>query len=577
MARIRKVVIRNFRSIASLDWFPGPGVNCLIGAGDSGKTTVLDAIDYCLAARRNLAVSDTDFHGVDVTRSLSISLTLGDLSESLLNLDAYGEFLRGFDSLTGDVQDEPADTLETVMTLTLTIAADLEPVWRLHSERTREAEPRALPWKERINLTPARLGHHGNSNLSWTRTSVLNRVSEERANVGAELLTAARDARNGFGDRAGEQLRETLGIVTATAQTLGVPVGGSAKALLDAHAVSFTDGAISLHSEAGIPLKLLGTGSVRLLIAGLHRAAAAAAQLVLVDEVEHGLEPHRIMRLLDSLGAKDAAHPLQVFLTTHSPVVLRELSGAQLHVVRNAGAAHQVVPVGTADAVQSTMRRDPEAFLARTVLVCEGASEVGLIRGLDELWSAAGNPSLQASAVSYVDTGGGDADRAFHRGLPLLALGYRVGVVLDNDKVPDPQLVQRFAQLGGAVFSWRPGRALEDELFLSMPAAAVRQLLERAQSLVEDGIVNAHIITTSQGTAALDSVQAEGAFTGEYSPQTRTLLGQASRTRKGGWFKSITKMSGVARDIVGPNLDDGDPAFKAIVTSLFAWAHDARA
>lgn len=574
MARIRKIEIRNFRSIASLDWWPAPGVNCLIGAGDSGKTTILDAIDFCLAARRNLALSDTDFHGVDVTRPLSIALTVGDLSESLLNLDAYGEYLRGFNSLTGEVQDEPAETLETVLTVTLTIASDLEPVWRLHSERTQDADPRALPWKERINLTPARLGHHGSSNLSWTRTSVLNRLSEERANVGVELLTAARDARNGFGDRAGEQLRETLGIVTATARNLGVPVGESAKALLDAHTVSFSDGAISLHSETGIPLKLLGTGSVRLLIAGLHRAAAEAANIVLVDEVEHGLEPHRIMRLLDSLGAKDANHPLQVFLTTHSPVVLRELWGAQLHVVRNAGAAHQVIPVGTADAVQSTMRRDPEAFLARTVLVCEGASEVGLIRGLDEFWSAAGRPSLQASAVSYVDTGGGEADRAFQRGLPLLALGYRVGIVMDNDKEPDPQLVQRFIQAGGVTFRWRPGRALEDELFLCMPASAVAQLLERALSLVEDGMVNAHIGTISLGAANLQSVQAEAAA--GYSLPTRTVLGQASRTRKGGWFKSITKMSGVARDIVGPNLDLGEPEFRNFINSLFAWAHDAR-
>ena len=48
MAVIRKVEIRNFRSIKSLDWWPADGVNCLIGAGDAGKSSVLDAIDYCL-------------------------------------------------------------------------------------------------------------------------------------------------------------------------------------------------------------------------------------------------------------------------------------------------------------------------------------------------------------------------------------------------------------------------------------------------------------------------------------------------------------------------------------------------
>jgi predicted ATP-dependent endonuclease of OLD family len=35
MARIRKVEIRNFRSVRSLDWFPSSGINCLIGSGDT--------------------------------------------------------------------------------------------------------------------------------------------------------------------------------------------------------------------------------------------------------------------------------------------------------------------------------------------------------------------------------------------------------------------------------------------------------------------------------------------------------------------------------------------------------------
>ena len=96
------------------------------------------------------------------------------------------------------------------------------------------------------------------------------------------------------------------------------------QALLDAHSVSIGEGAIALHSDTGIPLRSLGTGSSRLLVAGLQRAAASAAPIALVDEVEYGLEPHRLMRFLDSLGAKDAAAPLQVFMTTHSPVALRE-------------------------------------------------------------------------------------------------------------------------------------------------------------------------------------------------------------------------------------------------------------
>jgi len=77
----------------------------------------------------------------------------------------------------------------------------------------------------------------------------------------------------------------------------------------DAHAVSFSGGTISLHDEEGVPLRGLGVGSTRLLIAGLQRKAASESSILLMDETEHGLEPHRIIRLLGSLGAKESRPP----------------------------------------------------------------------------------------------------------------------------------------------------------------------------------------------------------------------------------------------------------------------------
>lgn len=570
--RIRKVEIRNFRAIRSLDWCPAEGVNCLIGPGDSGKSTILDAIDFCLGARRNLAITDTDFFGLDVTQNISIALTLGALPDSLKSIDAYGEYLRGFDKTTGVAEDEPRKGLETVLTLQLTVKADLEPVWSLYSMRTASIDPpRGLAWRDRAAIAPARLGNHPSSNLSWTRGSVLNRLSDERADVGSELVKAARDARAGFGAKAAPQLASTLKTVTDTAKNLGVPVGSTATALLDAHSVSFGDGAISLHSESGIPLRNLGTGSSRLLIAGLHRVAAESASIVLVDEIEYGLEPHRLTRLLASLGAKEKTPPLQVFMTTHSPVVLRELAGAQLFVVRAQTGSHQVLQVGSDDDVQSTIRCYPEAFLARTVIVCEGASEIGLIRGLDDYWTANGFASLQAFGISYVDTGGGDPDRCFLRASAFHKLGYRVAAVQDNDKAPTPAVVAAFTAAGGYHLAWRDGRALEDELFASLPAAAVSALISRALELMEDGMVDQHIKTRSSGKSNLAAIELERA-TGSYSLATRIILGQASRIRKAGWFKSITKMESVARDIVGPHFEASDAGFKDAISMLYNWA-----
>jgi len=78
MARIRKIDIENFRGIKTLSWRPSPGLNCLIGPGDSGKSSILDAIDFCLGARRNIQFTDADFHLLNVDAPISISVTLGD-------------------------------------------------------------------------------------------------------------------------------------------------------------------------------------------------------------------------------------------------------------------------------------------------------------------------------------------------------------------------------------------------------------------------------------------------------------------------------------------------------------------
>ncbi len=575
MARIRRLEIRNFRSIQTLDWVPSTGINCLVGPGDSGKSSILDAIDLCLGARRSAPFSDTDFYGLDVSQPILISVTLGALPEALLNLEAYGEFLRGYDAAAGGVEDEPRAGIETVLTMRLTVTCDLEPTWLLYSERAKQQErERGLAWKERTALAPVRIGSFANTNLSWTRGSVLNRLTEEQINLGAELARAAREARATFGDQARAPLAETLRVVTETATYLGVPVGASAQALLDAHSVSIGDGAIALHNESGVPLRSLGTGSARLLISGLQRMASEKATIALVDEVEYGLEPHRIARLLDSLGAKDAALPLQVFMTTHSPVAIRELSGNQVFVVRSQGGRHDVCEVGVTDDVQSTLRADPEAFLAKSVIVCEGASEVGLARGLDQYWVGFGAPSFFALGGAYVDVGGSNPDRCFTRGAALLRLGYRVLVFVDADKSPTPAGAAAFHAAGGQSLTWRAGRALEDELFCSLGDDAIDALLAKAGEVVGRELVSEHITSKSEGEHTLAAVEADRLRAG-YSDAIKGLLGKSSRIRGSGWFKSVSTYQDVAIDIIGPNLAPAEAGFQAIVEQLRAWTHAA--
>jgi putative ATP-dependent endonuclease of the OLD family len=570
MAVIRKIEIQNFRCVKSLSWQPVAGTNCLIGPGDSGKSTILDAIDYCLGARRNLQLADTDFHCLEVSQPIKITVTLGKLDDALKSIESYGPYLRGFDAATGELAEEPEASLETVLALQMHVDAGLEPQWTLVSERAAaQGLTRNLSWQDRLKIAPTRLGAFSAHNLSWRRGSILNRLSEERPDASAALVAAARDVRAAFGDWAKDQLNETLKIVANAARELGISVGGNIKALLDSHSVSISGGTISLHDDEGVPLKELGLGSARLLIAGLQRKASASSPIALVDELEYGLEPHRIIRLVDALGAKETDPPLQVFITTHSPIAVRELSGNQLFVVRERDGQHSASLVGTGNDVQGTIRTHPEALLAPSILVCEGATEVGFMRGLDQHRVSAGKTAMAAHGVALVDGGG---TNTFRRANAFLSLGYRTAVLRDSDAHLGATAEETFRKGGGAIFAWTAGRSIEDELFECLPDSGVDGLLAKAIGLREETLVKEHIRSASANSTSLDDIRRQ-IQVGPIPRETRRLLAAAAKSGAG-WFKTVSAMERTARDVIGPTFANADGGFRAKVSAIFRWVRN---
>lgn len=579
MAKIRYVEIKNFRGIKELDWAPRDGINCLIGPGDSGKTSILDAIEACLSVRRNIEYSDADFFGLDVTKPISIRVTVGALPDRLMDLDVLGDVLRGFDATRCIVEDEPCKGLEVVLTFQLIVGDDLDPKRSLYSKRTEcETYPRQLQWKDRIELAPARVGNHSSTNLSWTKSSVLARLSEAKFAVGNDLVSAAREARLAFGDKAGAKIGDVLDLISMKAKEMGIDVGDKAKALLDVEALSFSDGAIALHSEDGVPLRNLGTGSSRLLLAALHREASSEASCLLVDEVELGLEPHRVIRLLHSLGSKDAKLPLQVFMTTHSAVVVRELSGDQLVIVRKQnGKPHKMRFVSSENEIQGVARLYPEAFLARTVIVCEGASEVGLLRGLDRYRVSKGKLSAYANATAFVDAGGKSPEHILQRAKVFAKWGYRTKAFLDAD-VLIPQDARDAAEAEGvSVCTWGDSLSLEEALFKWLDDRGVDALIKLAIQLNSEELVGGALEDVSKRTFDLNNVLSLVDGDSAYTDEERTILGKAAKLStkdskhgpgRKGWFKSISKMELVGEKVLGPFLKNAKPELRQPLSKL---------
>ncbi|WP_294216232.1 ATP-dependent endonuclease [uncultured Sphingomonas sp.] len=564
MAAIRQVRVRRFRGVRETTWAPLSGLNAIIGAGDTGKSTLLDAVELALAPRRNMTFSDADFWQLDVTEPIDIRVTIGDLPDGLLDIDRYGVMHRGWDAAENLLSDEPGAGLEVVVTIRLTVDQDLEPRWGLYSDRAdADGTTREIPPAERKKLTPTRLGVYANHHLAWGNRSILNKLAEMPSGAGGALADAARKARAEFGTAALAQVQDALDIVHAVAEKAGISGALEATALLDAHGISFSGGTIALHDKEGVPLRNLGVGSSRLLIAGLQAAAGEASPFVLVDEVEHGLEPHRIIRLLHTLGSKDGSPTRQVFLTTHSAVVVRELSAGQLWRAADDGSGH-VMMSRTDGGVESqkTLRACAEAFLAPQVIVCEGPTEIGLLRGLDVYRDETGEPTLAALGAAFAD---GAGDNMINRACAFADLGYRTALLRDCDKPFTAAQLGKLTTAGVTQFHWDEGLSTEQALCLSLPDDEIEKLVEMALEECGKDKVNSDLHVQS---AALNADMFSTLI--GFGIDERMHLGAAAK--KGGWFKNVTLGERVGREVLAPALDRCTGTMPVIIGDLRVWA-----
>jgi putative ATP-dependent endonuclease of OLD family len=554
--RIIRVNVRDFRGVKHLDWDPSPLLNCLIGPGDVGKTTILDAIEIALSPRYGFTGNDSDLHNCDASNEPDIRVTLVGLPKEFLTEKKYGLHLRGWSDTETLLNDEPAEGDIKALTIKATLDADsLEWSWGIYNDRIDPNDPPRFSAADARKLAPSRLGVYADRHLTWSRNSALSRM-DGGPETSSILTKAMRSARTSFvdGDRksfdAATQLAEEIG------RQFLVPKQSKFEAQLDIHSGAVASGAVSLH-DGNLPLRSLGSGSSRLMVAGLQ-LANASAPIGLIDEIEIGLEPYRIMRLLRFLqtGAlnpqsdDDAIQTQhQVIMTTHSPVVVCELKVDELHCVRNTAGTATVLSVEKAskntNEAQRHARANPAAFLAPRIIIGEGKTECGFLRGLDQKWSDDGLDSFAFSGVVPVDGTGKDSALSF--AIHLLKLGYTCFILMDSDATVSETNSREVERLGGTIKKWPDGCDIEKRLFLDLPWEAVKQLV---LSVMGDG---------DAGKVAHNLKEVDPSFKGfsihdlAELPDTlenRTVFAKASTLKvvreKGGiidksWFKNIER------------------------------------
>lgn len=553
--RIVLLEIKNFRGIKCLIWSPSPGMNCLIGPGDSTKTTILDAIELCLNPRSYIFADDCDFFDLKVEEPIRITVTLAGLPSHFKAEDRYGLHLRGWNQSEGQVVDEPGAGLEEALSISVVIDQSLEARWSIHNDRIEasEADPPTVRFKDAKQMATNRLGPFAERHLGWGRASVLTRIGEAGEGYSLQLAEAGRAARRAF--KAGDQgvFKKAVDRAEELSKIFAVPIRGKFTAELDVQGVSITSGGISLHG-GDLPLRRLGTGSARLLVSALQHDAGPP-HVAIIDETEHGLEPHRIARLIKYLKAPKvgagAALP-QIFATTHSPVVVRELMATDIFAVRSKAGITTVASVSATakdpETAQRHLRGTPEAFLSRKVIVGEGRTEQGLARGLDDWWQASGRDSFALQGVVAID--GGGKDKA-----PLIAehlrdLGYEVWLLLDSDEPPNEAALKRATAKGAVIHQWPGSCSTEERLFLDLPWSAVRSMIMLAVEFLGQDSVMA-VMDNALAKANLPTATAARLGEDRDTEGVRRVLGKVAKDKS--WFKDITRGERLA-EIIGPCL-----------------------
>lgn len=563
MAKIRVLKISGFRGIKELTWLPRPGVNALVGPGDSCKSTILDAIDWCLGTRRTLPITYADFYRMDSKTPLRITATVGELPQQLLSITKYGECFRGFQVGCEVLEAEPKVGLENVLQIVLKVGDDLEPEWFIPKEDDNDEDVVKLSWEARKAIGPLRIGTSASHHLTWRNGSALSKATEADVSAGAALSVALHDARETFANAPHSELQPAIELAVEGCKKFAVADIEKITAGLDIDAVFAGEACIALHDQDGVPLRRMGVGSVRLLSSALV-SNAKEDSITLVDELEYGLEPHRVIRLLHSLGSKEDTPSRQVFLTTHSPIAVAELTTAQIWMVR--GAAGEFTLAQPDKELQGTVRTYPHALLSKRVLVCEGASEVGIMRGLDRFANEGKSQLLPGGlllhGVALVD---GQGSSAPAHALALRRLGFPVALLRDSDvvkkKPKDKEKWDKsaaaeanFLKLEGKVFCWEDGYHTEAAVFKYATAFEMQKMIEYAKEFWGEEVVSSDLSKYCSG-ASLDEIEIH-LSTDNVSDEDRKKLGLAAN--KGGWFKRIDHFETVTNDILLPSVNNTD-------------------
>lgn len=444
-AEIRQLHIKGFRGIANLKWNPHAGMNIILGGGDCGKSTILEALGLLFSPSGNRSLTESDFWNKKSEDGFSIEATMyvSDDFEFSAGTKIYWPWEWDGENpvLPAAEADEVPEAQSPVFKVAVSATSDYELSWEIiQPDDSREYFPVGL--RRKIGMVELTSDDRNDRDLRLVYGSALDRLISDnslRSKIGHTISQIP--LKDSLSDSAKQALDELDGSLQKEHLPSGLDLGVTSSQGIS---IGSLIGLLASKGDVSLPLSNWGAGTRRMAALQISAAKDSETLLTAIDELERGLEPYRLRQLVSSLLKSDS----QSFVTTHSPVAISCSEGAQLWYVDAAGSLGKLDREKTA----THQRRDPETFLSRVSVIVEGETEVGFIN--DILKALFGGNPLDAGV--RVSLGQGD-DQLLDLLESLNQSGVKFAGFVDNDgKNPDRWTWLKEA-MGERLFRWPDG------------------------------------------------------------------------------------------------------------------------
>lgn len=460
---IYRLKIDRFRCIRTLSWHPAKGVNVILGGGDVGKTTILDAIGLLLSPTNPPTLADTDYHGRAIDAGFVIEAIVSLPPESAINQQTKPSWpweWSGSDAVVPDIKEEDAIKGEPVYRLRVRGTEDLELAYEI-VQPDGTTDNFTVGLRRTIGLVRLSGDDRNDRDLRLVQGSALDRLLSDKA---LRSRLASELAKSDVAEQLTDEAKKALEALDEVFKKKNLPdeldlaiTGGQGLS------ISALIGLTAKREGVQLPLASWGSGTRRFAALAIAEQNQGEAPVTLVDEIERGLEPYRQRILMDSLLNGKS----QAFITTHSPAAISAASSAAVWYIDHAGGLGRLASPETT----RHRTRDPETFLSRLAVVAEGATEFGFVSALLE---KALNTSPQKYGVHVTD-GGGHVDTL---GLleALSAAGLEFGGFADDEGKHATRWQKLHDKLGKLLFRWTTG-CIEANVIGAVPDDKLEMLL----------------------------------------------------------------------------------------------------